>query len=51
MGIVAELPELDGNTWRTFNTVADRGDMLEADWGDLKRIWNAMHGGETELVC
>ena len=39
MGIVTELHG-DGNTWRIFNTVADRGDMLEADQGDLKKIWD-----------
>ena len=39
------------NTWRTFNMVADRGDMLEADQGDLKKIWDALYGGEAELVC
>ena len=31
--------------------VADRGDMLEADQGDLKKMWDALHGGEAELVC
>ena len=31
--------------------VADRGDMLKADRGDLKKIWDAIHGGEAELVC
>ena len=42
LGIVAELPG-NGDTCRTFNMVADRGDMLEADRGDLKKIWDALH--------
>ena len=50
LGIVAELHG-DGDTWRTFHTVANRGDMLEADWGNLKKMWDALHGGEAELVC
>ena len=50
LGLVAELHG-DGDTRRTFKMVADRGDMLEADHGDLKKIWEALHGGKAELVC
>ena len=36
----------EGNFWRTFNLVSKREDMLAADLGDLRKIWDAMHGGE-----
>ena len=35
----------EGNFWRTFNLVSKRGDMLAADRGDLRKIWDAMGGG------
>ena len=45
LGKVAELHG-EGDAWRTFNIVAQRDDMLGADRGDLRKIWDAMHGGE-----
>ena len=44
LGKVAELHG-DGDVWtRTFNLVSERGDMLAADRGDLRKIWDAMFG-------
>ena len=45
LGKVAELHG-DGGFWRTFNLVSKRDDMLGADRGDLRKIWDGMHGGE-----
>ena len=46
LGKVAELHG-DGEAWcRTFNLVSKRDHMLGADRGDLRKIWDAMHGGE-----
>merc|ERR1711934_1262434 len=45
LGKVAELHG-DGDAWRTFNLISKRDDMLGADRGDLRKIWDAMHGGE-----
>jgi len=45
LGKVAELHG-DGDAWRTFNLISKRDDMLGADKGDLRKIWDAMHGGE-----
>ena len=42
LGKMAELHEKgDG-----FNLVSKRDDMLAADRDDLRKIWDAMHGGE-----
>ena len=45
LGKMAELHG-DGPSWRTFNPVSKRDDMLAADRDDLRKIWDAMHGGE-----
>ena len=45
MGKMAELHG-DGASWRTFNPVSKRDDMLAADRDDLRKIWDAMHSGE-----
>ena len=45
LGKMAELHE-KGDVWRTFNLVSKRDDMLTADRDDLRKIWDAMHGGE-----
>ena len=46
LGEVAELHG-EGDDWtRTFDLVSWRGDMLAADRGDLRKIWDAMGNGE-----
>ena len=42
-GKVAVL-HVKGNAWRTFNLICKRDHMLRADRGDLRKIWDAMHG-------
>ena len=49
LGKVAELHG-EGDLWRTFNLVSKRGDMLAADRGDLRKIWDAMGGVGGEFA-
>ena len=43
LGKVAELHG-KADFWRTFNLISKREHMLGADRGDLRKIWDAMHG-------
>ena len=46
LGKLAELHG-EGDDWtRTFDLVSKRDDMLAADRGDLRKIWDAMGSGE-----